>query len=1009
MKYKMLLIIILPLILAGMLSSPAYGQTCTADTAGRRLDSLQLVNLWNKTNGSNWVTKWTLTNPVSGWYGVIMTSNGCRVKTISMHNNRVTGSLPDTLDLPELTSLRFSNPAAALGKLGGGLPDMSFLPKLENLNLTYNNISATLPSDFSDSLKILLLSYNQLNGTIPAYMLSNLSELRLNNNSLTGSIPDFGDSPKLAILDLSTNQLSGNIPAFDDNDSLTHILLYANSLTGSIPDFNLGKLRVLYLYNNQLTGSLPLFSNTVLEDIRLYSNQISSTVPDYAISSLRTLHLNNNPLYGVLPAFNALVNLTDLRIYTTQVAGYLPLFTNNPLETLYLFNNSHTGPLPNYRIPSLKNLSVQQNSLTGSLHNYNLPNMENFIAHTNQFTGTLPAFDSMPKLKQLLLNTNFLCGSLPAGISLPELTYLNVGDNSLSGTVDSTFINGMPKITDLRIYDNDFEGLIPNFSSSTLAGLQVFYNRFSGRLPSFHNALKLKDIRAGHNLLSGPIPNYKARPGSDTANMYLEFVKNFFTFADIAGSPYNTVNIYGYRSQIIPLDYNASTGQLSVNAGYVNSESENTYVWTRRCGGTIETLPETSNTLTLPGTPDSCRYRCEISNSILTQNHNITMGSVTSTYKKLIIGSQYFVYKSLPNSLCNYDEDTLYCSDVMTRRLTLPVKYAGDTSFVKGNTRLQIVFPDEYIAADSFATVSPVTGTMAYESDTAGHVSLFLPDISEDIDSLTGSNKVLLGKGNFTINDRLGAGDEIDFSEVSLLSDCSGCSELEADFIYFYADNECALSAFDTLTGTIVIPFNYVDYSGNTVPPVITVSYRPAYTVDAYTTISGGSVVYSGGRYLVTFVLPATAFSSGRFKYKLEAVSQSGRRFRVVSDYYIYQQRDEPLLVYAGSYPDRFNIMETLKHPACDTYWYSWFKRPVADVLNNYPGIIKVNGVQQYSGFLTEDQVDDGYGLRTNSIMKGKFDVRQLPSCYTLEADYNGANGYVKSMFIDYKVMCKDR
>jgi len=1010
---KALFPVILLILSVILFSASVQGQTCTADPAGRLADSLQLINLRTSTYGYSWVNKWDTSKPINTWYGVLMTSNGCRVRSISMTNNHVTGSLPSELDLPELTTLKIINAASALGRLSGRLPDMTKLPQLRSLELTRNNISDTLPKIFSDSLRILTLSYNQIYDTIPVYTnLSRLTEVRLNNNLLEGNVPDYSSNPMLAVLDLSANQLSGHIPLFEGNDSLNYIALNNNALTDTIPDFNLGKLKELYLYSNQLSGKLPLFNNTVLERIYLHLNQISDTVPNYTNSSIRSLFLHSNPLYGTLPDFDALVNLTDLRIYATQVEGYLPLFTNNrKLVAVYLSENNLYGPIPDYTLPDLQNLRINENNLTGELRNFDLPSMTIFFAHGNKLSGTLPVFNRMPKLTQLLISNNLLCGPLPEGIDLPQMALMSLADNFFSGEVSASFIAGMPKLADLRLENNDFHGPVPDFNSTTLYRLYFHYNRFSGSLPGFNNALKLKEILGSHNLLSGNIPDYKARPGSDTTNMYLDFSKNNFNFSHISTSPYNTVNRYSYRSQIIPLNYDPATRTLSVYAGYVNNESENTYVWKKTCAGVVETLPENTRTLVLPEIPDGCRYRCEISNTILTQDHTIALSSaLNSTYKKLTIGSHIFTYRPTPASLCKYEQGTLECEDVLAGTISLPVKYKGDTSFIKGITPLQISYPEEYVQADSFRTVSETVGAVAYLSDEDGLSALELPDFSSELIPFPNNTAVPLGKGEFSVlSDNFNATSSFDLNDIVLNTQCSDCAELEADFIYFYSEPECLLSMYDTITGTVIISFRYVDYRHNTALPQLKIWFRTDYAVDTYSQVPENDIVYADGRYLVTFVLPATAISSGRMKYKIEAVSESGRYFRLISDYYIDQRRDEPLLCYTGTAPDRFDVIENLKHPSCDMYWYIFFKRPVVYTLNGYVGVLKINNVQQYNAYMTESQVDDGWGYRTNSIVKGNLKVPQLPACYRLDASYTGTIGYLKSMIIDYKIMCKSR
>ena len=47
-------------------------------------DSLELVNLYNSTNGDKWNNSWDLTKPVSTWSGVSLTDDGCSVRSIDL-------------------------------------------------------------------------------------------------------------------------------------------------------------------------------------------------------------------------------------------------------------------------------------------------------------------------------------------------------------------------------------------------------------------------------------------------------------------------------------------------------------------------------------------------------------------------------------------------------------------------------------------------------------------------------------------------------------------------------------------------------------------------------------------------------------------------------------------------------------------------------------------------------------------------------------------------------------
>ena len=188
-------------------------------------DSLELVKLYQSANGASWTYKWTLTQPMTTWYGITL-ENG-RVVSINLSYNRLTGSIA-------------------------------------NLNLP--------------NLRELLLNMDELTGTIPNFNLPNLTNLSLQYNQLTGSIPNF-TLPKLKKLSLYANQLSGPIPNFNMPD-LIELALSNNKLSGSIPNFNMPKLIMLSCHSNKLTGSIPNVNMPNLLGLRLNSNQLTGCIPE---------------------------------------------------------------------------------------------------------------------------------------------------------------------------------------------------------------------------------------------------------------------------------------------------------------------------------------------------------------------------------------------------------------------------------------------------------------------------------------------------------------------------------------------------------------------------------------------------------------------------------------------------------------------------------------------------------------------------------------------------------
>lgn len=1003
-----------------------YG-TCTGLTP-RQQDSCQLIDFYNSTDGANWTgVKWTTTSPMNTWNGITLTSGG-RVRTITL-TNRAKGTIPTTFSLPELETISITYTAKNASNIGGQLFNFANFPKLRSLTLTNTNVTDTLPDNLSDSLVTLALTGNPISGKIPAYSSPKLVTLSLRSNLLTGfksklscpnlvnlylegnvftePIPNF-NLPALKILNLSNSNFSGTIPAFDTLPSIEELYLQTNALTGSLPAFNISTLKILNVTTNKLSGTIPSLTLPNLVEIRLSDNLFTGSFPNFNLPALQIFYLGTNPgITGSLPLLDNLPNLKQFMVSgNTSLSGPLPLFTYNPLiEVVTLTSNQLEDTIPNYRIASLRILNLNNNRLTGRLPKFKLDNLEEFYASENGIVGPIPLWDSMPKLKKMYVSSNRIHSQLPVGIKLPAITDLRLDNNNIDGKIPLTFLEHMPVLEILILGGNRLWGEIPDFVSGSLNQLNLSYNFLTGGLPTFLNALKLKKIYVGHNYLAGNIPNYKSQAGRDTSNMSLNISKNYFTYGEIAGSSYNTINDYVYFGQVIPLEYNAATNKLSVNSGYVSSSSENTYQWSKRCSSTTTVLSETSNELTLPGTPDGCRYRCEITNSVLSNP-----GS-----EKLIIGSYYFNNYLNPVSTCSYINDTMYCANVLGE-VRQNIIYKGDSLFSKGVTPLHFKYPEYNLKMEAFNTTSESVEVSQFDTSGYNNSRVFLPDYVSEYVNVPGKGKKILGNIEYGVkHTSIGVNDRIDYSDIGVEDLCSTCDTIEADFLYFYASLTDTTNLYNAQTGEIVIPFKFVDYKRNTAFPEFKIYYsnNGVNTPASYVEISSGNITVVDSTFFVKFTLPPGAVSSStiirdyeNFKYKIEAKSQSGRAFTIVSDYFLYYRRDVPTVGYLGNYPDRFNVIENLKRPTCQMYGYALFDNIKLRTGNNYPVTLSINNKVLLSGFSTEDPAGNVSKIYTASIQRGSFKVDKLPACYTIEAAYNTS---IKTFLMDYKLVCSKK
>ena len=192
------------------------GMNCTTVNEIPVTECEVLVNLYNSTHGSGWIsnTGWNSTNTPCSWFGI--SCNNGHVTQINLSYNQLSGVIPPELgNLSNLQGLDLS-----YNQLSGNIPPkLGSLSNLQYLNLGANHqLSGIIPSEFgnlSNLQGLYLYSIYQLIGAIPAELgkLSNLQFLNLSDNQLSGTIPtELGKLSNLQRLDLAHNQLSGNIP-----------------------------------------------------------------------------------------------------------------------------------------------------------------------------------------------------------------------------------------------------------------------------------------------------------------------------------------------------------------------------------------------------------------------------------------------------------------------------------------------------------------------------------------------------------------------------------------------------------------------------------------------------------------------------------------------------------------------------------------------------------------------------------------------------------------------------
>ncbi|GLU20076.1 hypothetical protein SLE2022_362910 [Rubroshorea leprosula] len=154
--------------------------------------------------------------------------NGSQLQFLDLSNNLLSGELPETVGrLQSLQVLNLSDNALA-GKLPASL---TTIQNLTDVSLKSNSFFGNLPGGFR-SVQVLDLSSNLFNGSLPAdFGGAKLRYLNVSYNNISGDIPSqFAEKiPGNATIDLSFNNLTGEVPDYDVFKNQDPKSFYGNS------------------------------------------------------------------------------------------------------------------------------------------------------------------------------------------------------------------------------------------------------------------------------------------------------------------------------------------------------------------------------------------------------------------------------------------------------------------------------------------------------------------------------------------------------------------------------------------------------------------------------------------------------------------------------------------------------------------------------------------------------------------------------------------------------------
>lgn len=133
-------------------------------------------------------------------------------------------------------------------------------------------------------------------------------------------------------------------------------------------------------------------------------------------------------------------------------------------------------------------LKLENMGLTGEIDMDSLSELKSLrtisLMHNN-FDSSLPKVSKLSSLKTIYLSFNKFAGEIPSDAfkGMASLKKVHLANNKFSGPIPSS-LTSLPKLMELMIDNNLFDGQIPAFPQERFVSANFSNNRLTGRIPS---------------------------------------------------------------------------------------------------------------------------------------------------------------------------------------------------------------------------------------------------------------------------------------------------------------------------------------------------------------------------------------------------------------------------------------------------------------------------------------------------------------------------------------------
>ncbi|KAL2503300.1 Pollen receptor-like kinase 1 [Forsythia ovata] len=135
-----------------------------------------------------------------------------------------------------------------------------------------------------------------------------------------------------------------------------------------------------------------------------------------------------------------------------------------------------------------------------------LTNLRAISLMNNNFDGSLPNLTKLGTLKTIYLSNNKFSGEIPEHLfdATLSLKKIHLSQNKFSGQIPVS-LTILPKLMELMLEDNQFEGLIPEFHQDRLKWFNVSNNQLEGEIPSSLSHINATAFYGNKDLCGAPL------------------------------------------------------------------------------------------------------------------------------------------------------------------------------------------------------------------------------------------------------------------------------------------------------------------------------------------------------------------------------------------------------------------------------------------------------------------------------------------------------------------------